>query len=76
MSETPEADASTRAYDIMWNVLMAGAALFVGFLAWDYFSDGEATRIVGRVFSQVRPSLAAVVPIREGADGATDADAG
>ena len=50
--------------DIAWYVLVALGALGVAFMAWDVFTNGQATELVTGLFRKVSPKLAVVKPIR------------
>ena len=64
--ETKPEEGRCVACDIGWYVLVALGALGVAFMAWDVFTNGQATEIASRLFSRVSPKLAVVQPIRGG----------
>jgi hypothetical protein len=58
-------DERCVACDIVWYALMAAGVLTIAFMAWDVFSQGQATELVAGLFRKVSPNLAVVKPIRE-----------
>ena len=63
MTDETKPDERCVACDVVWNILIAAAAVTFGLIALDYMTDGKVTDMLTSAFKQVRPHLAAVIPL-------------
>ena len=71
--EKPDGGRECVACDIIWNVLVIGTAVVFGLIALDYMTGGKVTDALSEAFQKVRPTLAAVIPLREAEEPGSDA---